>query len=676
MSNKLSHSKADCLAAFKRLQAEVAPANLTRDRYRKESGVPEAVWEYHFGTYAELKRQAGAAPNATAKKLTNAVAKASAAKRFEPLNAERQSYGDTYTRTDKGRYKTILVASDLHDKEIDPFMLRVFLDTAKRAQPDVVSLGGDIFDLPEFGSYTVDPREWDAVGRIKFVHDNVFAPLRKAVPDAQIDLIEGNHECVQEHTEVLTDKGWVQAKNINLDTKVASFSLPTHTVTYEPPIAVASQNNRELIHVRSLYKDEVVTDNHRIVYEGVLRTLNELEDIQGDKLQNAINWRRTDAIDMDEDLVRLAIWVANCGTIYRTDSGKYKHWLCFNGNIPASMRRRIRACVHRIPGLRWEMCGRSVDVKGPRIDEVIELITGQELLEEGRWTDIPDWFERLKPKYGPIVARELAWASTHGFMSKHTCYYSGYGHNIGSRLQWFLSTRGIPCNLRLYPNQKYSMVFNETGGVEYWRGRHVRREELGTGNVVSIQTINGTLITRREGKINYTGNCRLVKHLADFSPATRSILGDLHGWTLGDLFGLSKYQINYIAKADLKSYTAREHRKELENNYKVYYGSVMVHHFPHARHMGLPGVNGHHHSHIVWPMYNVHCGAYEWHQLGAGHRRSASYCEGEKWHNGFAMLHVDTLTKTVNIEYIPVTNMAVVGGKFYTREPNEMVNPK
>ena len=99
----------------------------------------------------------------------------------------------------------------------------------------------------------------------------------------------------------------------------------------------------------------------------------------------------------------------------------------------------------------------------------------------------------------------------------------------------------------------------------------------------------------------------------------------------------------------------------------------MVHHFPHGRNLGLPGVNGHHHAHISWAMYNHHVGAYEWHQLGAGHKRVASYCNGEKWHNGFAIIHVDTLTKGVNIEYIPVTNMAVVGGKYYHREAAEFI---
>lgn len=142
--------------------------------------------------------------------------------------------------------------------------------------------------------------------------------------------------------------------------------------------------------------------------------------------------------------------------------------------------------------------------------------------------------------------------------------------------------------------------------------------------------------------------------------------------TVSKLLGLDQYEINYVARGDLAAYTQRDHTKELEKNYRIYWDCFLAHHFPHARNMGLPGVNGHHHKHQVWPMFNPIYGAYEWHQLGAGHQRSAEYCEGEKWHTGFAIVHVDTATRAVNIEYIPVTDMAIVGGRWYHRTKEEM----
>jgi hypothetical protein len=350
----------DCIEELRRI-AEIDPEMVvSRNYFRNHARCSEATWSQFYGTFEEFKRQAGIKLSRQQHAMERHVAHHASVDHYRRMSIERADYGDKYLRPNGNRFKTILACSDLHDIEIDPFYLRVLIDTAKRVQPDVISLVGDVFDLAEFGKYSVDPREWDVVGKIRFAHDNILGPLRAACPGAQMDFIEGNHEA------------------------------------------------------------------------------------------------------------------------------------------------------------------------------------------------------------------------------------------------------------------------------------------------------------------------RLLRQLADATPALRAVLSDLHGFTVGKLLGLDQFQINYIAKADLASFTKREFEKELMNNYKVYYDTVLCHHFPQGRNMGLPGVNGHHHSHHVWPMFNPIYGAYEWHQMGAGHKRSASYCEGEKWHNGFTLINVDTQTKATNFDYIPVTDFAVSGGKWYHRSSDEM----
>lgn len=332
---------------------------ISRNYYRVNGQYAESVWNGYFGTFDEFKRQAGIVLTRQQHQLEKHIAKHASVDHYRKLSIERMDYEGKYVRQNSNRFKTIITASDLHDKEIDLFYLRVLIDTCARVQPDVISLVGDIFDLPEFGKYGVDPREWDVVGRIKFVHENILAPLRLVCPEAQIDLIEGNHEA------------------------------------------------------------------------------------------------------------------------------------------------------------------------------------------------------------------------------------------------------------------------------------------------------------------------RLLRHLADATPALRAVLSDLHGFTVSQLLGLDKFQINYTAKADLAAYSKADITREIGKNYKIYWDSFMVHHFPHAKNMGLPGVNGHHHKHEVWSLFNPIYGAYEWHQMGSGHKRDASYCAGERWHNGFAVVNIDTATRATNFDYVPITDFAVSGGKFYYREPNE-----
>ena len=345
----------DCIAELRRI-CEIDPDRVvTRNYFRTHSAISESTWNRHFGTFEEFKRQAGTKLSRQQHAHERTIAKHASVDHYRALTIDRGNWGEKYIRSNASRFKTILACSDLHDIEIDPFYLRVLIDTAKRVQPDIISLVGDIFDLPEFGSYGVDPREWDVVGRIKFAHEHILGPLRAACPNAQIDFIEGNHEA------------------------------------------------------------------------------------------------------------------------------------------------------------------------------------------------------------------------------------------------------------------------------------------------------------------------RLLRQLADATPALRSVLADLHGFTVSKLLGLEQFEINYHAKADLAAFTKRELEKGMANNYKVYFDTVLCHHFPHGRNMGMPGVNGHHHSHIVWSQFNPMFGAYEWHQMGAGHKRSASYCAGEKWHNGFVLINVDTHTKATNFDYIAVTDFSISGGNWYYR---------
>lgn len=337
---------------------------ITRNYYRVNGRYAESAWNSYFGTFDEFKRQAGIVLSRQQHQLEKHIAKHASVDHYRKLNIERQDYDTKYVRETANRFKTIITASDLHDIEIDPFFLRVFLDTIERVKPDVVVFDGDIFDLPEFGKYGVDPREWDVVGRIKFVHDNIFKPIREMLPDAQIDFIEGNHEA------------------------------------------------------------------------------------------------------------------------------------------------------------------------------------------------------------------------------------------------------------------------------------------------------------------------RLLRHLADSTPALKAVLSALHGFTVAKLLGLDEFQINYIAKSDLAAYSKADLNKELGKNYKIYWDCFVAHHFPHAKNMGIPGVNGHHHKHEVWSLFNPMFGAYEWHQMGSGHKRSASYCEGERWHNGFAIVNIDTERRGVNFDYVPITDFAVSGGKWYYRESSEICTPE
>ena len=168
---------------------------ITRNFYRAHGLYPERVWTSRFGTWKEVRREAGLELHRGAQRLEKAVAIHASRDRYRGFfEVEVLPWVGRYEKAQTPGMKRILIASDFHDKNADPFVLNVFLDTAERVQPDIIVLAGDVFDFAEFSRFDKDPRTINVKDQFQFVRDEIFAPLRQACPDAQIDMIIGNHD--------------------------------------------------------------------------------------------------------------------------------------------------------------------------------------------------------------------------------------------------------------------------------------------------------------------------------------------------------------------------------------------------------------------------------------------------------------------------------------------------
>lgn len=355
-TNKIQEATAEqCCDELRRI-VQIEPSKfITAMYFQEQSRIANSAWKQHFGTFAEYKRQAGVTASRHVHTFGLNIAKHASLDKLREFNVEKRDWSGRFLKPNGKRFKTMLNGSDIHDIECDPFWRFLFIETARRVQPDSIVLNGDVFDLPEFGKYDVDPREWNVVGRIKWVH-KFLEDIREASPDSEITMIEGNHEF------------------------------------------------------------------------------------------------------------------------------------------------------------------------------------------------------------------------------------------------------------------------------------------------------------------------RLLRHLCEASPVMKAVLSDLLNMTVPDLLGLTKYEINYIAPADLGTITKADAEAELRRNFKLHHDFYVTCHFPDAKAWGMPGTNGHHHNHLVSRHYNPLYGSYEWHQTGAGHKREASYCNAEKWSLGFLINHFDTEKKFVQQDYIDIGDHAVIGGKWYTRD--------
>ncbi len=197
----------DCVRDLRNLQGRFPLKSITRNFYRINGKYSDATWNQYHGTFLEFRRQAGLELSRNQHSLERKIAKHASLDVYRNFYEDQVlPYHQKYSTQDgkEGRWKTILVGSDFHDVECDPFMLSVFIDTAKRLQPDVITLNGDIFDMYEFSRYDQDPRQIKILERFNYVKRHIFGALRRACPNSQIDLIAGNHEV--RILKILSDK--------------------------------------------------------------------------------------------------------------------------------------------------------------------------------------------------------------------------------------------------------------------------------------------------------------------------------------------------------------------------------------------------------------------------------------------------------------------------------------
>lgn len=674
-SKGVDYTAQDCIDEIQKLAESFPETNITRDFFRKNSTLPESVYTGFFGTFPEFLRAAELQHSRSANKIRNQVARHAAVDHIRRISEKRLDLNETYIRKDKKRFQTMIACSDLHDQECDPFYLRVLIDTIKNVNPEIVCLDGDIFDVPEFGRFNVDPRDWDVVGRVqsglKIIED-----IREAAGDkTQIDFIEGNHECVSEDTEILTDNGWVIAKDITEKHIVASYNIDNDIIEYGLPDKVTRIENSPLVSVSGDLCDELVSDTHRIMVNGELLPVKNFinKKIVQTMMTNCTKSGSAEG-QADINFLKLLLWTIMDGTLVTRQVANRRI------QFKLSKPRKIERLKSLLDEMNTEYTFRAATKSGGnKLQPYYICIYGDNArliwdALDGK-KEIPAQWEHLSKIEINAIIEEIL--HTDGTQHYNHINWRSTDKKSADIIQLACIKNGLPCRVKVAGKSGYT----NSGKVQYlisifnnglFDRRYVSIQENGIGNVIAIQTSNDTLVTRRNGKVSITGNSRVIKHLLEADPGLRALLSGLHEFDLRKLFGLDRYEVNYIANCDLFTFTDAQQRKEVSKNFKLYWGCVLAHHFPHGRNYGTPGFNGHHHKHLTYSEHNVNFGSYEWHQMGGGHKREASYCDGSKWNNGFLVIMVDTQTKSVVFDYSSIGDtFAISAGKVYGREPNE-----
>lgn len=325
--------------------------------------------------------------------------------------------------------------------------------------------------------------------------------------------------CVEEHTEILTNTGWQQANKVNRNTQVATKNLKTGFIEYEPPQDVWVAYNCPLVSIKGDMHDELVSKQHTVILDNKRTKLDKLinSKVKQTNFSYCVTSDRKD-YNISDNKLRLIVQTITDGKIQlRTHNGAFNgiHW-------KLSKTRKIKRLRELLDNMDIIYSTPKCPKTGiNKLQPTYTSIYGDEAYEIysyiGPEKNYPEFFKSLSERQVHIVLEELG--VTDGHCKGRQMVLTSSSIKQLEDLQEMCVTSGVPCKLNRYSVINYftkqPMIRNELTIViqELYDRRYVEiKDTYEKGTVIGITTSNGTIITRRNGKVVVTGNCKRLAY--------------------------------------------------------------------------------------------------------------------------------------------------------------------
>lgn len=362
-----------------------------------------------------------------------------------------------------------------------------------------------------------------------------------------------NHmwDCFDEHTEVLTKKGWMLFKDLSYTDELATVNLNSDALEYQNPKQLISKNySGNAVSINTTRVSALVTEDHRMVVyrkkwnketnSGRMLTVPEVvlaKDLRlTDTLKLSATWteKGTDFYIIPElkdkygktiakeKIIPSKLWAAFLG-IYIAEGGSGKNYSAKRGSHAHVV------CVHQNLGVKFDLIKDMMDKipfkyhisKGRGIQRQFVISQQQlylELQKHGKnyYTKTSgDW---IKNQSVEVIKEFIYFAMLgdgHEQKGGHRTYYTT-SKQLSDDMQELILKAGKHSSVHTVdPNgvcqRQYHISENKTIKANIRRAKNEKLFETinYNGMVYCASVPNGTLVVRRNGKVFVAGNCNV-----------------------------------------------------------------------------------------------------------------------------------------------------------------------
>ena len=471
----------------------------------------------------------------------------------EELDSGCDKYKDIVNLIHKDKNNVAFI-SDIHLGHHDDKALNVALNYLKERKIKKLVIGGDLMDNESI-SFFRNRGVLSFVEEAELVKD-FFGQLRSLFPTQNIFYISGNHECVEESTEILTEDGWVLAKDLNTKYKIAQFNMKTGDISFDYPKKISKFRVDKLITVKTWLGEERVTDNHCLIVGNQRKSIKQcMNEGLNQKTQRFAGYYSKNSVNLSNDKIKLLTWIITDCERYKTTNTKIRiQWklskqrkidelcgLLDRLNIRYTFRKATKSGCNKLQPYMIRIYG-----KLPRV--IYRYLKGKK--------QFPEHFKYLNTEQLEALLSTLE--KTDGYKHYNHISWVTTNKNDVDVVQLACIFNNIPC--KFVKTNEMQSGFKKNAKLQYrvyifnngisgkWADFNVENGEF---NVVAITTKEETIITRVNGKINFTGNSRYENYILSHVKQ----LYELKHFHLEKILELEKYNIEWIDNRDyIKKY--------------------------------------------------------------------------------------------------------------------------
>ena len=376
----------------------------------------------------------------------------------------------------------------------------------------ISDLHGDYKALKEvMKDFNYEKDELVCIGDIVDGYSQTYECVELLLKVKNCTLVKGNHDCVAEGTEVLTDSGWVNIESWNGKDKIGQYDINTKEISFDSPSAYIINDKQKCISIESYDTKQVVSENHDVLINGNKIKAKHLigKNIKNSSIPNV--GVSNNKINISDDYIRYYTWIITDGCLYESSENSVKV------QFKLSKQRKIKKLRQLLDKIGIKYTYRKATKSGlNKLQPYVIRIYGQYARDVryylGGIKEIPDSWRNLSKDQLKIFFDTIL--DTDGYDASYRTEWDTINrHNLD-----IIQEACVKNEFRTSISERKNNSGFANGKIQYKmkyfsgnrRNFNVEIEDVGMIKTYCFTMPKGTLVTRNDGKCAITGNCWFI----------------------------------------------------------------------------------------------------------------------------------------------------------------------